>query len=357
MDARTRVLVSFAVQDPQPGDSDTTQKRGCRKRGCLALVLAFRPFRALEPHGGCAHAGARFLCRPGSPTWRQRHCAKEAAALVGLSLAFTALSAAPGSAFRAPRVRHPASPAPASTRPSLSFPLPAATRHTRTRAAHAPRARRRSKRGLWGEGTSGALERCGAFARPSAARASSGGSTPHGVGHVATAFTPPSRGRLRGAPRTPRIPPARRRLLKGLPAGAPAGALLSHVRRGGAPARACRASRGHARRPMDRLDAPFGRCPALRPQRPLRTLSVGARALPAPPPSMSRGAARSRGAAGPRPRGGRASRALPRGASQAKNLSLGLAPERGRWRWEAAESAQGRRSVCVAYSLCVATAL
>ena len=359
MDARTRVLVSFAVQDPQPGDSDTTQKRGCRKRGCLALVLAFRPFRALEPHGGCAHAGARFLCRPGSPTWRQRHCAKEAAALVGLSrLVFTALSAAPGSAFRAPRVRHPASPAPASTRPSLSFPLPAATRHTRTRAAHAPRARRRSKRGLWGDWAMLGRWSAAAPLPARAPRARAQGGRRRTALATSPQRSPPRRaGGCGGRHARHACTHARRRLLKGLPAGAPAGALLSHVRRGGAPARACRASRGHARRPMDRLDAPFGRCPALRPQRPLRTLSVGARALPAPPPSMSRGAARSRGAAGPRPRGGRASRALPRGASQAKNLSLGLAPGRGRWRWEAAKSAQGRRSVCVAYSLCVATAL
>ena len=267
--------------------------------------------------------------------------------------------------FRRPRIRlpRPTRAPPRLARAGLNTPLPLLppprrhTPHAYPRCACAARAPPKQKGSLGRLGTSGGLERCGAFARPSAARASSGGSTPHGVGHVATAFTPPSRGRLRGAPRTPRIPPARRRLLKGLPAGAPAGALLSHAARGGPRARACRASRGHARRPMDRLDAPFGRCPALRPQRPLRTLSVGARALPAPPPSMSRGAARSRGAAGPRPRGGRASRALPRGASQAKNLSLGLAPERGRWRWEAAESAQGRRSVCVAYSLCVATAL
>ena len=269
--------------------------------------------------------------------------------------------------FRRPRIRlpRPTRAPPRLARAGLNTPLPLLppprrhTPHAYPRCACAARAPPKQKGSLGRLGNAGALERCGAFARPSAARASSGGSTPHGVGHVATAFTPPSRGRLRGAPRTPRIhacaaPPAQRPACR-RPCRRPSFARTPPAARPRAPAAPLAGMPGA--RWAVWMHSPLGRCPALRPQRPLRTLSVGARALPAPPPSMSRGAARSRGAAGPRPRGGRASRALPRGASQAKNLSLGLAPGRGRWRWEAAKSAQGRRSVCVAYSLCVATAL
>ena len=233
----------------------TPHKKGAAEKGAVWLSLAFRPFRALEPHGGCAHAGARFLCRPGSPTWRQRHCAKEAAALVGLSLAFTALSAAPGSAFRAPRVRHPASPAPASTRPSLSFPLPAATRHTRTRAAHAPRARRRSKRGLWGDWAMLGRWSAAAPLPARAPRARAQGGRRRTALATSPQRSPPRRaGGCGGRHARHACTHARRRLLKGLPAGAPAGALLSHVRR----PRPARARLPRLSRACPAPDGPFG---------------------------------------------------------------------------------------------------
>ena len=322
-------------------------------------------------NNGCAHAGARFVCRPGSPTWRQRHHTKKGLPKKGLSgsrwlsgpsaplsptaaartrvlVSFAVQDPQPGDSDTAQKRRLPSS---GSRWLSLPFPPPpdppsaphaCATPPRPRRPQHAPPSpspsppphatrvpalRMRRARAAEAKGVSGEIGQCwgaGALRRlcpperrarelrgvdaarrwprrhsvhPPVARAAAGG---------ATHATHP---RLRGA--------ACSKACLQAPLQAPF--FRTYAARG-PPARACRASRGHARRPMGRLDAfTVWTLPrAAPPEAPAHLVRWGARAACTAPEHVPGGGAQQGRCRAAAARGSRVARAAARGVAGEK---------------------------------------